>query len=343
MFTQNSSYLAKRGWGYNQAQALYAVVPDGAAYEQLSARMTQHPDVLSLSGSTNHVGKNSTTTVLHVPSHEYEVDQLAVDARYFETMGITLLEGRSFNDQEESDKHAVVVNEVLVRNMGWEKPVGELFTIDSTQFEVIGVVKNFHFSDFYTPLNPTIFSRAEKKDYHYLTLKARSGSIINTYKALQSNWAELCPEVPFDGGFQEDVWGNYFQEIENHGKVWKVFAAIALALASLGLYGLMTLNVAGRVREFSLRKVLGAGLKDIALNITNQYLILFAVALSVGAPISYLLIKWLFDASFTYHIPVNFSGAATAVVVLILVLLITVSTQIRRVLKANPIEGLKVE
>ena len=69
------------------------------------------------------------------------------------------------------------------------------------------------------------------------------------------------PDTPFLGGYQEDVWGMYFTEIDIHGKVWRGIATIAIILASLGLYGLVTLNVSGRVREFSIRKVLGADLK----------------------------------------------------------------------------------
>ena len=226
MFTQNGHYLAKRSWGYDQREALYAIVPDQSAYEELYSLMSREPDVLSISGSTHHIGKNNTATVLHFPDREYEVDQFAVDANYFETMGIPLLKGRVFNDHEGSDKQAVVVNELLVNNMAWEQPIGQQFKIDSVQFEVVGVVKNFHTYDFYTPLHPSIFSVADKRNYRYLSMKVRSGSEIKTYKALQAKWAELFPEVPFEGGFQEDVWGNYFQEIGNHGKVWTVFASL---------------------------------------------------------------------------------------------------------------------
>lgn len=158
-----------------------------------------------------------------------------------------------------------------------------------------------------------------------------------------ANWATLFPEVPFEGGFQEDVWGNYFNEIKNHGVFWVVIASMAIALAGLGLYGLMTLNVAARTKEFSIRKVLGAGLKNITGNVMGQYLILFVVALIIGAPVSYLLVKFIFESSFAYHMPVDFSGAAIAVGILVFVLAFTASTQIRKVVKANPVEGLKAE
>ena len=343
LFTLNNSYLAKRPWGYNQAETLYANVPDQAAYQELSALMAQHPDVLSISGSSHHIGKSHATAILHFSDREYEVDQLSVDATYFETMGVQLKEGRGFKDHDGSDKQAVVVNELLVKNMAWKNPVGQQFRIDSIQYEVVGVVKDFHDYSFSKLVRPIIFTVADKEDYRYLSMKVKRGSEIKTHKALQENWAKLFPEIPFEGGHQEDVWGFYYEEIGIYDLVWKVFAFIAVSLATLGLYGLIRLNVEGRTKEFSIRKVLGAGLKDIAASIISQYMILFAVALTIGAPLGYIAGKRLIEFANVYHMPITFSPVMIAVVIMVLVLFITVSIQIIKVIKANPVDGLKVE
>jgi putative ABC transport system permease protein len=343
MFSMNSSYLAKRGWGYSQADVMYTIVPNYEAFEELRSLVEQDPNVLSVSGSSQHLGMKHGTTVMHFPDQQYEVDQLAVDATYFETMGLDLLKGRSFNNHEGSDRNAVIVNELLVKNMGWENPIGQQFKMDDASYEVIGLVKDFHSHSFSKPVKPTLFRVAEKETYHYLSAKVRNGSEVTTYKSVQAKWAKLFPEIPFEGGFQEDVWGGYFEEIKIHGLVWRVIALIAIILASLGLYGLMTLEVAGRIREFSIRKVLGAGLKSITTAITNQYMVLFAVALVVAAPISYVIIKFFIESAYAYHMPVDYTGVVVAVLILISVLLFTVSTQIRKVFKSNPVEGLKTE
>jgi putative ABC transport system permease protein len=343
MFTQNTDYLAHRSWGYSNRDVLYAVVPDHQSYEQLRSVMEREPNVSSVSGSTHHLGKNNTTTVLHFPERDYEVDQLSVDANYFETMGLQLLSGRAFNDHEGSDKQALIVNETLVTNVLLGNAIGKVFEIDSVQYEVIGVIKDFHNYSFFKPVRPTIFKVAEKADYHFLSMKVRNGTELETHKALQENWAKLFPEDPFNGGFQEDVWGFYYQEIEIHGHVWRVFATIAILLASLGLYGLVTLNVSGRTKEFSIRKVLGASIVNIAANITRQYLVLFIVAIIIGAPLSYVAIKAILDSAYPIHMPITFWSVALASFILILVLLITISTQIRKVVKSNPVDGLKTE
>jgi putative ABC transport system permease protein len=343
MFTQNSNYMAKRGWGYNQQETLYVAVPDEAAFEKLNALVVQEPDVVLISGSRHHLGKSHTKTVVHLRDHPFEVDELSVDPHYLETMGLQLADGRVFRDHYENDKKTVVVNQSLVKSMALQQPVGQILRIDTVQYEIIGVVKDFHSYSFFRKVNPAIFRVAEKDSYRYLSVKVRPGTEQKMSRTLQALWSQLYPEIPFDGGFQEDVWGNYYEQINIHAKVWKAFATIAVLLATLGIYGLVTLNVAGRVKEFSIRKILGAGIHNIAGNISSQYILLFVVGLSVGAPISYLLMKLLFDNIYNYHMPITYSGVAIAMAILVLVLLATVSTQIRRVLQSNPVNGLKVE
>jgi putative ABC transport system permease protein len=354
MFTQNTDYVAQRNWGYNQNAALYAEVHNQPAYEQLNAAMMQNPNVTSIAGSANHIGKNHATAIIKFPPNkEYEVQRLAVDANYFSTMQLTLTQGHAFNQHPEADKQSVVVNEEFVKNLrlhsvtdgqvGWQEPIGQQMEIDSMRYEVIGVVKNFHSYNFDSKMLPIIFTVADKADYRFLSLRVRSGSERETYAALQAQWNKLFPEIPFQGSYQGDVWGSYFEKIKNHGRFWQAIAFITIMLAGLGLYGLVTLNVTGRTKEFSIRKVLGAQTKSIATGILRQYALLFAVSLLIGVPVSYSLIKFLFDIAYEYHIPMNYFSTVLAAGLLIFVLLFVVFTQVNKVAKASPVDGLKVE
>jgi putative ABC transport system permease protein len=343
LFTQNSIYLSKRPWGYNNRQALYTKVPDVSAYEKLSALMLQHPDVLSISGSQHHVGKSHVTTVVEFPDRKLEVDQLAVDANYFETLELNVKEGRTFVESEQGDKNALIVNEAMVSNMGWTNAIGEQLRIDTVEYEVVGVVSDFHNYSFDEKIKPTIFSNAAKENYRFLSLKVKKGTTLKAQQMMQANWAKLFPETPYEGAYQEDVWGAYYEQLDIYSIVWKVIAGIAVSLATLGLYGLVRLNIEGRTKEFSIRKVLGAGLKNIARTITSQYTILFATTIIIGAPLGYTLGKWIIEMSFPYHAPIDLSAVAIAVVIILTVLMGTISTQILKVQKANPVDGLKVE
>jgi ABC-type antimicrobial peptide transport system permease subunit len=344
VFTQNNSYQRSRSWGYDPDDAMYIQLPDHSAFEKLKALMARDPNVMSVSGSVDHLGRSANTTMIHRPPNlQYEVSEMAVDAQYFETMGLEIIDGRGFKEFVEGDKQMIVVNELLVQNLGLAEPIGHRFEIDSTKYEVIGVVKDFHHESFFAKIRPTIFKVASEKDYRYLSLRVREGSQPKTYASLQSNWAKLYPEFPFQGGFQEDVWSNYFESLDKSVAFNRIIAFIAVMLASLGLYGLVTLNVSGRVREFSIRKTLGASLRHIGAIIMKQYVLLTAIALLIGGPVSYIFTKAYLDMLFSYSMPMGVSGVIISILILVAVLCAIIFSQVRSVSKSNPIEGLKVD
>ena len=343
VFTMNSDYLANRSWGYSNRDVIYTAVEDETVFRQLNDVMQRDPKILSIAGAAHHIGRSHKTTVLHFPDKEFEADQLAVSPAYLPTMGIELVEGRSFKDFEGSDKSAVVVNETMAKNLGWSDAVGQQFKIDSVTYEVVGVAKDFHSYSFFSRLRPTFFTVAEQQDFRFLALKVDRAQAFGAFEDLKKAWASLYPEIPFNGGYQEDVWGNYYMEMGIHGHVWRVFASVAVILAMLGLYGLVAINVSGRVKEFSIRKILGANFKSISNNIFKQYYGLVGMSLLIGVPLSFFFIRAVLDFAYDYHMPITIWLVAMAAVILIAVVVTTVATQIVHVFKANPVEGLKAE
>ncbi|HTF21923.1 MAG TPA: ABC transporter permease [Chryseolinea sp.] len=344
VLTQNNRFQYDRSWGYNQEDALYVNVPHRQAYDRMHAAMITHPDVVGVAGSADHVGSTASAVMIRtITNQQYEADLFAVDGNYLQVMGLELLDGVALRDDSESDTEAVLVNELLVKELGLKKPLGEYFTINGLRYQVMGIVKDFHSRDFFSKVHPAIFKMARKEDYRFLTMRLRAGAGDDALKALQKNWATGYPDTPFQGGYQADVWTNYFRSVDRSQEFTTIVAVVAVLLASLGLYGLVTLNVSGRVKEFSIRKTLGAGLPNIASVIIHQYLVLAMVSLVLGIPASYLFTKAYLNMLFAYPMPMGFSGSLIGVAILLVVLLLVVSTQIRKVLRLNPVEGLKVD
>ncbi len=343
MFTVNHDYMIKRSWGYNQEETLFVRFDNPTAFTQLRSIVDQDPNVLSISGSGNHLGESLNRKFVDMPSRQYEVDHLSVGPRYFETMGIQLAAGQLFDPNADGGSFSVVVNETFVQNFEFADPIEKEFKVGDTKYEIIGVVKDFHFSHFDKEIRPLFFTATKPDEYQYLAIKVRPGEMDNTYRSLQAEWAILFPEVPFQGGYQEDVWGNYFNFVGVHGKVWRGLAIIAIVLAGLGLYGLVSLNVAGRVREFSIRRVLGARLRSVGKTILRQYIFLFAIALLIGVPVSYLLIEFILDFAYVYHMPMSPLGSVIGAALLLLVLFVVILTQLRGIGSSSPVQGLKVE
>ena len=345
VFTQNTAYQAQRSWGYDQQSVLYATIPEASAYAPLKTALLQAPHVVSVSGSHHHVGLSDTLVVIQHENRPYEVQQLSVSTNYLTTMGISLAEGRSFNEQSEADQQALLVNETLVNRLGLSHPVGHPLKVNGVRYEIIGVVKDFHSYDFQHAIPPLVLRVADEAQYQYVSARVKPGAEKEAYQYLQAQWATLLPEIPFRGGYQDDVFSGYFMGITTEAKFFKAVSLIAILLAGLGVYGLVTLNVAGRVKEFSIRKVLGAEVHHVAATIVRQYFILFSVAILIGAPVSYWLAEQLIgiSSSSAYHVPVGYGGVALSVAILVGVLLSVVVTQVSRVVKSNLVAGLKAE
>lgn len=342
MFKQNSDFQAKRPWGYNQNGVLYVGVPDQSAYDQLLAAMEQNPNVQSVSGSGDHLGKSISSAVASLTDRSYDIQRMLVDANYFETLGIPMASGAVFNDQPMATKQ-VVVNELFVKSTLLNEAIGHLFKIDSTQYQIIGVVKDFHAFNFYHQVRPMVFQAATKADYRFMSMRVNPGTELAVYEDLRENWMALFPETPFQGGEQIDLWARFYADLAQMKRFTRTVAFIAIILAALGLYGLVSLNVSGRIKEFSIRKILGAGLLNISRSIGRQYLLLMVVALLLGAPLAYIMNIGLVKMMFAYPLPHGHWSVGLAFVMLVLVMLMVIATQIRKVSRSNPARGLRAE
>ena len=343
IFVQNNKYQNSKSWGYNQHQALHARVPDYSGYQKLKAQLEGHPDVIELAGGEHHLGESSSSVILRLPGQEMEVQHFAVTGNYDQAMGLDLVQGRFHRKDFESDQNALVISELLVEKLQLDNPIGFNFRIDSIRFEVIGVVKDFHHNNFYYELVPTVFTLSDDAAIRHLAVKARSGKQVAVYETMRKEWSLLFPETPFQGGFQEDVWTRFFEQVDTAREFYLVIATIAVVLASLGLYGLVTFNVAGRSQEFSIRKALGAGKKNLTVNVGKPYAGLFFLSILVGIPFSYFMAKASLDMLYAYPMPISPGGLMLAVTILLSVLAAVLYSQIRKVVTINPTEGLKVE
>jgi ABC-type antimicrobial peptide transport system permease subunit len=342
-FTQNTAYISQRSWGYDPGETLFVDIPDRVAFDQLNTVMTQNPNVIQIAGSKHHLGSNTEYIALELPERKYSVMNLAVDANYLDITGLKLLKGRNFLNDHETDKQSIIINEELIKELGLLDPLGLKVKINNIKYEVVGVVQDFHVYDFDSKIKPCIFILADESEYRYLTMKVRNGKEKETFDSLQEEWATLFPEIPFQGSYQEDVFNGYFEYQESAAEFMRSLAIISVILSCLGLYGLVAVNVAGRARELSIRKVLGAKMSNFAVILAKQYVVIIAMAIIISAPSAYYLVNLLFDTMFAYHMPMNYYALFISMTILVLILLLTIASQIRKVSKSNPVDGLKVE
>lgn len=341
---QNTAYQKGRDWGYDQQQTLVVPLSDEKTFTALKNELLRHPDITQLAGSANHVGRSVGLSVVNIDDNKYEIRRLDVGYGYPETLDLRLKTGRFFQEDMATDQDgSVVINQTFVDDMGWDDPLAQSFDIDSLTYQVIGVVEDFHYHNFFDEIEPTFFRMAKEENFRFLSMRIQAGKATDTEATVKNLWKRYEPDLPYDAFFQDEVFDEYFHTVNGHAKIMGFTAILATILSCMGLFGLVSLNVMARMKEFSIRKVLGAGIASIFNCMNRQYLLLLVVACVIGLPISYFLLKVFFDNVYEYHIPITVVPLLISTGFLLAMALLTVSSQIYKVVTANPVDALKNE
>lgn len=343
VFTLNAHYQRNLDWGYNQESTVVVRVKGNANFAPFHNQIRNHPNVLATAASRNHIGKSYNTAVVEYQGEKHEVQRLDVGPDYLDALGIRLQEGRGFNREMATDKEAVIINQKMVESLGWETAIGQQITFDSTRYSVIGVVEDFHYTSFFDGIQPALFRLAKEDQYYFLAVRAKAGTLVQTNDFLKASWAEMVPAIPYDSFFQDEVFDETFRESDGIRNIFVAVAMIALLLSCMGLFGLVSLNIARRMKEFSIRKVLGASMGQVATLVNRQFVILLALSMIFAIPLGYFLLKGLLDSIFQVHVPLTGWPFVGTSLIILLTAVMTVSIHLYKVARANPVDALRNE
>jgi len=208
---------------------------------------------------------------------------------------------------------------------------------------VIGVLEDFHYAAFNTAIEPTLIRLAAEDTFAYLAARVQAGTALQTADDLQAIWKTVAPGAPYNGFFQDDVFDNYWQDRAKSRQVFTAIAFVALLLSCMGLFGLVSLNIARRMKELSIRKVLGASLRHLVHQISRELILVLGVATVIAVPASYLLLKALHDAAGGYHMPLGPTPFVITFGVVLLTAMLTVAAHVYKAATANPVVALRDE
>ncbi len=343
MFTLNTEYQLERPWGYNQSSTIMVRLDDSDDLDQLKNRLDQSTNVVSTSKGSHHLGVRLASSIVDLPDRKLESRRMDVDANYVNTMELEVLEGRDFYEDYESDRNSVLINETFAKNLGWDDPLGQTFRYDSLQYKVIGVIKDFHYFSFWNEIQPVFLRIGQEDQYRYLAMRTTEKTINTSYEELEVIWSSMFPDLPFGGDFQSQLFKDYFRNTNGHRVLMMTVAIISILMTCLGLYGLVALNISGRIREFSIRKVLGAGGLALSKAVSSHFAIYLIAAFVIGAPLGYYAVKGLMDMIYNYHMQITVYPIIFSISTIVAVILLTLSTHLFRVIHANPTNGLRVE
>ncbi len=302
----------------------------------------------SLPGLAGNIGQVSTGTVQRVDdpgNTRHDVQGLNVALDFVETLGMELLAGRSHSGAMSRDSEAlnIVINETAQRVLGWNTPeeaIGQevLFGRGWTG-TVIGVVRDFHFRSMHLKIEPLVLFLGGGL---HLAVRLHPGDPGQALDYIENQWLRMFPDFPFAYTFLDENIERLYRSEVRIGYVFGVFALVAVFLACLGLFALVSFTMERRTREIGVRKALGASVQQVLALLSGEFVGLVLIANVLAWPAAWLTMqRWL--ESFAYRTEIGWEIFFLSGVTALLITLVTIGYRVVRTALANPADVLRNE
>jgi putative ABC transport system permease protein len=275
---------------------------------------------------------------------QVDFDTFSADADFFELMGLQLSLGRFYSNDLSSDKGKIIVNEAFLREHKISNPLGGKISMSADRYyEIIGVVKDFHFKSVTQPITPLVIRNDSYSSYCLVNLQTGDFKSLNSeINNLKAAAAELSPSFPVELVFFEQAVENMYQSELMFRRIFSLFSGCAIVICCMGILAMSLSACKRRVKEIGIRKVNGAKVTEVMTMLNKDFVKWVAIAFIIATPISWFAMhKWLED--FAYKTNLSWWIFALAGVLALGIALLTISWQSWRAATRNPVEALRYE
>jgi putative ABC transport system permease protein len=269
-----------------------------------------------------------------------EFDGIYADYNFMETMGLKMAEGRPFSSGYSSDSAGIVLNETAIKVMGLTNPIGKNVKLYGVSLHIIGVVRDFHYESLYKHVGPLFISY--RKNTANVLIKLKAGAEKETIARVAALYSSYNPGLPFDYQFLDADYQALYNSEQRVAVLSRYFAAVAILVSCLGLFGLAAFTAQKRQKEISIRKVVGASVNSLVFLLSKEFLKLVLIAALIAFPIAlWGSFKWL--GTFAYRTSVNPVIYLLTLLVMLCITLMVVGYQAFKAAITNPVKTLKSE
>jgi len=344
-FVDNAKFQRDFDMGYDRQGAMFTWVNSEDEYNALRNVMAQNPDVLSMAGSEHQITYSSYNDPIKHDSKEIEVDIMHVSPEYLSTMGLTLLEGRNFERDSETDRReSVIITNKLATMFGMDEPIGkEIIWMDTVKFYVIGVVKDIYNRGLWRELEPVMIRYSPPAAYRHLTLSTAPGKLVEVKEYMEDHWKKIFPNRKFSSLYMDDEMAEANQVNVNIVKMFVFLGAVALLLSVTGLFTLVSLNIIKKMKEIGVRKVLGASIANISRVINTQFVIILLVACLAGGFAGKFMAEMLMGSIWEFFKQTTVETMVVSSAIILIASALSVSFKTYNTAKMNPVHVLRDE
>ena len=346
---QQLQFIRHKKLGFNREHIVYVPIPSeqaGNRTAQIREKLMLRPQIRKVTVSTNLILSTANQGIVdqwegNDKQNNFYCYRYYVDEHFLDLFEIPLVAGRNLSPEFPTDStESYLLNQAAVQAIGWtpETALGKSFNGG----RVVGVVKDFNFQPMKLGIEP-LYLRFRRPDrYGYMSVKLEMDDLEKTLSYIRSAFMDAEPKAPFEYHFLDDSFEQLYAAEKRLGLVFNIFTFLALFIACIGLFGLVSYQIAQRGKEISIRKVLGASAIRLVELLSMDFLRLVLVALVLAVPIAwYAMHRWL--DHFAYRIEIRWWVFLLVAGPSLAVALLTVGIQSYRAALANPVEALKDE
>jgi putative ABC transport system permease protein len=346
VFSKNAVYQSTLDLGYDRDKLIVMPI-DPELSTSFRNEILTNPKIIAAEGTQNHIGFGGYRRPIKYELKQLEVDVMDIGPEYASTMGLRLVAGRLFNKSREAadlSNKSIIINEKMVKDFGWENPVGKTVTLyDTTRFTVVGVVKDYYSAGLWQKINPSILRLSASDKYGVLVVRAEPGDLSGVLDYLSLKWKAQKTNFIFGGMFQEDT----LQEgkaINSSILKVNVFLAIAATLLSLiGMYNLVSLDIIRRTKEIGIRKIQGAPVTLIMYLVSKKFLVVLFIASVIGCTGGYYMSNMLMDSIWDYFVKIKPGVLILSAAIMFVATMLTIIFKILKAALRNPVDSLRYE
>lgn len=301
--------------------------------------------VQSVSLSSGSPGlSNSTTWVNTADRDSVKVSQLFIDSDFLESFKLKLILGKNFPNAAFNEERYCLVNEQFLINnkIALEDALGKTLLIDSMELQIIGVVKNFHYAPPQIPIGNFIF-RNNVTQFSQANVLVDVSDVFATFTAMENSWKKLSDNTKLKAAFFKDELNDSYQVYSLLLKMAGFLGLLAISISILGLLGMVVYTAENRVKEVSIRKVLGATAFGITMLLSRDYLKLIIWSIAIGIPLAIGIYEVVFTRIPDYHTNLTLLDIVLGAFGLISLGLLTIASQTYKTALSNPADTLKTE
>ncbi len=349
VITREMKLLQQVDLGFDKSNVLVVQTPPSFSAKQqiVKDELEKYPAVqhISFASSLPGMGFSNIGFGAEGVDKRFTLNVLSADPDYNDVLKLNVSEGRFFSFNRMVDSTAVLLNETAVEVIGIDKPIGKHITDGGLDYEILGVIKDYHYESKHREMRPMgIFFQGGPRGstIRYMAIRFHPGTDTELLSAVNSVWDEHMSGIPIRHSYLREDYDSLYQNEQQTKQVFTLLSFLAIMVACMGLFGLASFIAQQRKIEVAIRKVMGASFRQLVFLLSRKYVRWLCISFVIACPLAYyIMVQWL--SNFAYKVSIGPFIFIVAGIITLILALFTVSGITGRTANSNPALVLKNE